>query len=57
MIGRFYFLEIVKQKPGYLAYLPSVYAVARRLFASLPGLASARQLVVPYVPELTAEAS
>ena len=57
VIGRFYFLEIVKQKPGYLAYLPSVYAVARRLFASLPGLASARQLVVPYVPELTAEAS
>ena len=41
MIGRFYFLERVRGKPGYLAYLPAVYAVARRAFDALPELADA----------------
>jgi len=55
VIGRFYFLEVVKKKPGYLAYLPAVYAVAHRLLASLPALAPARALMAPHVPELAAE--
>ena len=52
VIGRFYFLEVVKGKPGYLAYLPGVYAVARRMFDALPALAAARARIVPWVPEL-----
>ena len=52
VIGRFYFLECVKGKPGYLAYLPAVYAVARRMLAALPAVAPARAPLVRLVPEL-----
>lgn len=52
VIGRFYFLEVVKGKPGYLAYLPGVYAVARRMFDLLPALVPARERIVAWVPEL-----
>jgi aminoglycoside/choline kinase family phosphotransferase len=41
VIGRFYLLEVVKKKPGYLAYLPAVYAVGRRMLRELPDLAPA----------------
>jgi aminoglycoside/choline kinase family phosphotransferase len=54
VIGRFYFLERVKGKPGYLAYLPSVYTVARRLFDALPELAGVRERIAALVPELAA---
>ena len=40
VIGRFYYLEVVRARPGYLAYLPAVYAVARRTFDVLPELAA-----------------
>lgn len=52
VIGRFYFLERVKGKPGYLAYLPAVYDVARRMFAALPELAAVRSRIAVYAPEL-----
>jgi hypothetical protein len=52
VIGRFHFLECVKGKPGYLAYLPSVYAVARRMLTELPGVAAARAPLAALVPEL-----
>jgi hypothetical protein len=52
VIGRFYYLEVVKGKPGYLAYLPSVHAVARRMLDAQPALAGVRSLVARYVPEL-----
>jgi aminoglycoside/choline kinase family phosphotransferase len=52
VIGRFYFLEVVKGKPGYLAYLPSVYEVGRRMLRALPELAAAVPLVVRWTPEL-----
>jgi N-acetylmuramate 1-kinase len=52
VIGRFYFLERVRGRPGYLAYLPEVYANARRMFAALPELADARARVAVHVPEL-----
>jgi hypothetical protein len=55
VIGRFYFLERVKGKPGYLAYLPAVYAVGRRLLAALPALEPARRRIAAYVPELDVE--
>ena len=52
VIGRFYFLERVKGKPGYLAYLPSVYAAARRCFAATPAWRDVQTLVAAHVPEL-----
>src|SRR5262249_20002882 len=55
VIGRFYFLERVRGRPGYLAYLPAVYAVTRRTFAALPELAAAQALVARHVPELAPE--
>ena len=54
VIGRFYFLEQVLGKPGYLAYLPSVYAVARRMLAALPGFAGTQGRLAVHVPELAA---
>jgi hypothetical protein len=55
VIGRFYFLEQVLGKPGYLAYLPSVYSVARRMLATLPGFGETRAHLAVHVPELAAE--
>ncbi len=55
VIGRFYYLEQVRGRPGYLAYLPAVYAVARRGFDALPDLAVARRHVTRWVPELVAD--
>jgi aminoglycoside/choline kinase family phosphotransferase len=52
VIGRFYFLEVVKRKPGYLAYLPSVYAVGRRMLRALPDLAPAVATLRRWTPEL-----
>jgi N-acetylmuramate 1-kinase len=52
VIGRFYFLEQVKGKPGYLAYLPPIYAVARASFDALPALAPVRACIAAHVPEL-----
>ena len=56
VIGRFHFLDRVRGKPGYLAYLPSVYVVARRMLAVLPEVADAVPLVAAHVPELAPEA-
>jgi N-acetylmuramate 1-kinase len=56
VIGRFYYLEQVRGRTGYLAYLPAVYAVARRAFDELPELAAARQHVSRFVPEIAADA-
>ncbi|MFN8545148.1 MAG: phosphotransferase [Candidatus Binatia bacterium] len=52
VIGRFHFLECVQGKPGYLAYLPAVYAVARAAFDALPALAAVRERIGTHVPEL-----
>jgi N-acetylmuramate 1-kinase len=57
VIGRFYYLEQVRGRPGYLAYLPAVYAVARNAFNGLPELAAVRRQVTRWVPELAAGAS
>jgi aminoglycoside/choline kinase family phosphotransferase len=55
VIGRFYLLEVVQRRPGYLAYLPAVYAVARRAFAALPDCRRGAELVAPWVPELVVQ--
>ena len=52
VIGRFYYLEQVQRRPGYLAYLPAVYAVGRRALDSMPELAPVRRHVARWVPEL-----
>jgi N-acetylmuramate 1-kinase len=52
VVGRFWFLERVLGKPGYLAYLPGVYAVARRMFAAMPELAATRARIAVWVPEV-----
>jgi hypothetical protein len=52
VIGRFHFLERVKGKPGFLAYLPAVYAATRRLLAVSPELAPVRGQLAAHVPEL-----
>jgi aminoglycoside/choline kinase family phosphotransferase len=52
VIGRFHLLEMVKKKPGYLAYLPAVYGVARRALAALPDCRRGGELVARWVPEL-----
>jgi N-acetylmuramate 1-kinase len=52
VIGRFHFLEVVKRKPGYLAYLPAVYEVGRRMLRALPELAPALPALVRWTPEL-----
>jgi aminoglycoside/choline kinase family phosphotransferase len=52
VIGRFHYLECVRGKPGYLAYLPEVYACARRMLAALPELDEARARLAVHVPEL-----
>jgi hypothetical protein len=52
VIGRFHLLEMVKGKPGYLAYLPAVYGVARRALAALPDCRRGGELVARWVPEL-----
>jgi hypothetical protein len=57
VIGRFYFLERVRGKPGYLAYLPAVYAVARRALAASPEVTAALPFLAAHVPELSPEAA
>jgi len=47
--------ERVKGKPGYLAYLPAVYGVARRMLRAEPALATAAARVGAWVPELGEE--
>ncbi len=57
VIGRFHFLECVRGKPGYLAYLPAVYAVGRRMLAQLPELDGLQARLATYVPELDPDAT
>jgi len=52
VIGRFHLLELVKGKPGYLAYLPAVHEVGRRMLRALPDLAPALPELERWTPEL-----
>lgn len=57
VIGRFHYLELVQCKPGYLAYLPAVYRVARRLLAEWAEAGDLASRLAAYVPELSPEAA
>jgi hypothetical protein len=52
VIGRFHLLELVKGKPGYLAYLPAVYGVGRRMLRALPDLTPALPALARWTPEI-----
>jgi hypothetical protein len=52
VIGRFWYLERVKGKPGYFAYHPAVYGLGRRLLAETPALAPIWPRLAELVPEL-----
>lgn len=52
VVGRFYFLDLVKGKPGYLRYLPSTLRQIRRLLIERPDLAEVRTILARYFPEL-----
>jgi aminoglycoside/choline kinase family phosphotransferase len=52
VIGRFHYLELVVGKPGYLAYLPSVYAVLRESLDRVSGGVAIAKVLAPWVPEL-----
>lgn len=52
VIGRFHFLEVVRGKPGYLAYLPAVYRAAARVLGADAELAPLQPVLARYVPEL-----
>lgn len=53
VIGRFHYLELVLGKRGYLAYLPSVYAVARESLVRVPDGAAMAAALARWVPEVT----
>jgi len=52
VIGRFHFLELVAGKRGYLAYLPSVYAVACESLQRVAGGRAMAEALGAWVPEL-----
>jgi hypothetical protein len=52
VVGRFHFLDRVKGKPGYLAFLPATLARIRGLLADRPELATIWEILQRYFPEL-----
>lgn len=54
VVGRFFYLDRVKQKPGYLRYVPPTLRQMGRLLASRPELAELRARMARYFPEVGA---
>ena len=52
VVGRFHFLDRVKGKPGYLAYLPPTLERIRGLLAGRAELASVWEILQGYFPEM-----
>jgi N-acetylmuramate 1-kinase len=52
VVGRFHYLHLVKNKAGYLRYLPPTVAQVRRLLALLPGWAPIGEVLEPLYPRL-----
>jgi hypothetical protein len=52
VVGRFYFLDRVKGKPGYLRYIPSTLKQIRRLLVGREDLRAVREVLVKYFEEL-----
>lgn len=52
VVGRFYFLDRVKAKPGYLRYIPPTLRQIRRLLAARDDLRPVREVLMKYFEEL-----
>lgn len=50
VVGRFYFIETVKKKPGYLRYIPSVVKQIERILPRFPELAEMSAVLLRYLP-------
>lgn len=53
VVGRFYFIELVKKKPGYLRFIPSTVRQIRRILPRFPELAEMSATLERYLPEVT----
>jgi hypothetical protein len=54
VVGRFFYLDRVKGKPGYLRYIPPTLRQIRRLLAARPDLAEIGVRLAAYFPEIGA---
>src|SRR5262249_52852815 len=50
VVGRFYFLDIEKHKPGYLRYIPSTVQQILRILPRFPAHAAASEILRRYLP-------
>ena len=50
VLGRFYFIEMVKRRPGYLRYIPSVVKQIERILPRFPELAEMSAVLLRYLP-------
>jgi hypothetical protein len=50
VVGRFYFIEMVKKKPGYLRYIPSVVKQIERILPQFPELTEMSAVLLRYLP-------
>jgi aminoglycoside/choline kinase family phosphotransferase len=53
VVGRFYFIEMVKKKPGYLRYIPSTVRQIHRILPRFPELAELAATLTRYLPEIS----
>lgn len=50
VVGRFFFLDLVKGKPGYMRYIPSTVRQVRRLLPRFPEHAAMAEVLQRYLP-------
>lgn len=50
VVGRFYYLDIVKQKPGYLRYIPATVRQIQRVLPRFPEHAEMAAVLLRYLP-------
>ncbi len=53
VVGRFYFIDMVKRKPGYLRYIPSTVKQIERILPRFPELADMAEVLHRYLPAVT----
>lgn len=54
VVGRFYFLDVEKGKPGYLRYIPSTVRQIERILPRFPELAEMAKVLRDYLPRVGA---
>jgi aminoglycoside/choline kinase family phosphotransferase len=52
VVGRFYFIELVKRKPGYLRYIPSTVRQIQRILPRFPELGEMCATLQRYLPQV-----